>query len=68
MSDSMTRLHWHIAATKLERDNRARVLDALPATTMRDVLRLTAGPTARFITRHARALVAAVRAYWKEVQ
>lgn len=36
----------------------------LPATTMRDVLRMTAGPTARFVTRHARAFVAAVRAYW----
>lgn len=37
------------------------------ATTMRDVLRMTSGPTARFLTRHARAAVAAVRAYQKEL-
>lgn len=46
------------------RDFHARYAPS-PATTMRDVLRMTAGPTARFLTRHARAFAAAVRAYWE---
>lgn len=49
------------------RDFHARYAPS-PATTMRDVLRMTAGPTARLLTRHCAAARAAWRAYWSAVK
>lgn len=54
---------WQIVISETERNTRAALIDKPAPTTMRDVLRLTAGPSARFISRHARAIIAAVRAY-----
>jgi hypothetical protein len=58
---------WLPAINQHERDSRAALIDRPPATTMRDVLAMTAGPAVSFIARHARSAAAAWRSYKESI-
>lgn len=59
---------WRPAINDDERNSRAALIDYPPATTMRDVVRMTCGPIWRAVLRHGRAMVTAVQAYKEQVK